>query len=249
VSPVAPPLVVITMAGVGSRFRAAGYAVPKYRVPVQGRTLFAWSLHSLRDVIALGAEVVFVALAADDASDFIASECRELGVAAHRVVELDALTDGQATSAMRALTGVEASRQLLVYNIDTLVEPPALHPSQLRDQGWIPCFRGQGDAWSFVRADVDGRVREVREKQRISPYATLGLYGFGSVDLFRSAYGEHYADPRNLERGERYIAPMYNTLLSHGASVWMTDVDPALVHPLGTPAEVDAFAAAARPAV
>jgi len=247
-APRAAPLVVITMAGLGSRFRAAGYTLPKYRVEAHGRTLFAWSLLSLREITAAGAEVVFVALAADQSGPFLAEQSARLGIRSQRLVELDALTDGQATSALRGMADSEADRPVVIYNIDTLVEPPAFHPRHLRGAGWIPCFAGAGDAWSFVRADPDGRVLEVREKQRISPHATLGLYAFGSVGLYRSAYAEFYANPANLERGERYVAPMYNLLVSGGAEVWMTEVDSALVHPLGTPGEVDAFAVTPPPA-
>ena len=39
--------VVITMAGLGSRFRKAGYNVPKYMIEVHGKTLFEWSMESL----------------------------------------------------------------------------------------------------------------------------------------------------------------------------------------------------------
>lgn len=244
-----PPVVVVTMAGLGSRFRAARYTVPKYRVDVHGRSLFAWSMESLRRFWDAGATAVFVALADDDAGAFIKQQSAELGIVEHRLVELPALTDGQATSALRALDGVADDAPMVVYNIDTLVEPRALNPADLRDDGWVPCFPGAGDAWSFVRADDAGRIVEVREKVRISPHATVGLYGFGGVGLYRQTYEEFYADPANLERGERYIAPMYNHLVSAGRAAWMTTVPRDAVHPLGTPAEVDAFAGAPPPRV
>lgn len=238
------PLVVITMAGLGSRFRAAGYTVPKYEIEARDRTLFAWSMESLRAFVNAGAPFVFVARAEDRAAPFLARQTEELGIAEHRLVELAELTDGQATSALMALDGDVAPQQpLIVYNIDTYVDPTALPTAGLRDDGWIPCFPGVGDAWSFVRADDEGRVLEVREKRRISPHATLGLYGFGSVALYRQAYEDYYADPANLESGERYIAPLYNHLVRQGCTLWMSSVDPASVHPLGTPAEVDAFVA------
>jgi len=241
----AAPLVVITMAGLGSRFRAAGYTVPKYQIEVRGRTLFAWSMESLRHFVDAGAPFVFVALERDDAGPFLKAQAADLGIDEQRLVELPELTDGQATSALLALAGVESRRPLVIYNIDTYVDPAGFPLGGLRDDGWIPCFPGIGDAWSFVRADADGQALEVREKRRISPHATLGLYGFGSVGLYRDAYEAYYAQADHVEGGERYIAPLYNHLIAEGRTLWMTSVDPALVHPLGTPAEVDAFAAQA----
>ena len=39
--------IVITMAGLGSRFKKAGYTVPKYMIEAHGKTLFEWSMESL----------------------------------------------------------------------------------------------------------------------------------------------------------------------------------------------------------
>ena len=41
--------IIITMAGLGSRFKKAGYKVPKYMVEVKGKNLFQWSMESLTD--------------------------------------------------------------------------------------------------------------------------------------------------------------------------------------------------------
>ena len=40
-------IVIITMAGLGSRFRKAGYNCPKYMIEAKGKTLFDWSMDSL----------------------------------------------------------------------------------------------------------------------------------------------------------------------------------------------------------
>ena len=40
--------VLITMAGLGSRFRKVGYTVPKYQIEAHGKTLFEWSMESLK---------------------------------------------------------------------------------------------------------------------------------------------------------------------------------------------------------
>ncbi len=235
--------VIITMAGEGERFRRRCYGTPKYRIEACGHTLFWWSLASLRRFYEGGAEVVF-AVRADHAPDaFIAGECRQLGIGRYRVLHLKAPTDGQATTALLAggmLDSVE--RPCLIYNIDTHVEPEWLSPSRVRGEGWIPCFPGEGNGWSFALAEANGRVRQVAEKRRISPHATVGLYWFSSFDLFRCCYERHFASG-GTEAGERYIAPMYNTLLAGGGLVYMEPIPAEAVHPLGTPEQVDEFIA------
>ncbi|WP_188053215.1 glycosyltransferase family 2 protein [Sphingosinithalassobacter sp. CS137] len=233
---------IITMAGFGRRFLDAGYTVPKYCIEVHDRSLFCWSMASLRGFIEAGADFVFIVRSADAAADFIAREARKAGIARFEIVELDAPTDGQATTAMLAAPAVARSAEpMLIYNIDTFVHPDMLPAPRVRGEGWIPCFAAEGDHWSFVRTDANGRAVEVREKVRIAPHATIGLYWFGSFDLYARTYHEFYADPANLEANERYVAPMYNHLIRQGSPVYIHDVPLEAVVPLGVPRDVEAF--------
>ena len=242
--------VVITMAGLGKRFRDAGYDCPKYRIEVHGRTLFAWSMTSLGSFIEAGATFTFVARKEDAARAFIEAQCQQMGIDVAAVIELDALTDGQATSALLAgAVLVHPDTPFLVYNIDTFVHPDALPATAVRGDGWIPCFPGAGNGWSFARADGTGRVSEVREKLRISPHATVGLYWFASFDLYEQSYKDYYCGDLNLERGEKYIAPLYNHLIAANSPVYLHEIPFDSVIPLGTPEEVRNFAAATSPAV
>jgi dTDP-glucose pyrophosphorylase len=239
---------VITMAGFGRRFLDAGYGVPKYRIEVHGRSLFAWSMLSLESFIEGGTSFVFVARAAEGSADFIRNEATGLGIGRIDIVELATPTDGQATTVLAAQAAVaDRSAPFLIYNIDTFVHPGAMTPAQVRGDGWIPCFRAEGDAWSFAAADDTGLVCEVREKRRISPHATVGLYWFSSFTLYEDAYRRYYADSANLERGERYVAPVYNALIADGRAVYISEIEPSAVVPLGVPADVERFRAGAPP--
>ncbi|WP_277906385.1 glycosyltransferase family 2 protein [Nitrospirillum amazonense] len=249
-STAAPPTVIITMAGMGQRFRDAGYTVPKYRIEAHGRTLFVWSMLSLRSFIEAGSPCIFVALRQDGAGDFIREQAAALGIRDVSLIELDALTDGQATSALAARDAVaHPDRPMLVYNIDTHVDPAHLPADAVRGDGWVPCFPGPGAAWSFARADESGRITELREKERISDDATVGLYWFSSFTLYARSYAEFFANPANMAKGEKYIAPLYNHLIRAGLPVYLHRMPFTAVVPLGTPAEVARFLEATPPAL
>lgn len=100
---------------------------------------------------------------------------------------------------------------------------------------------GEGDGWSFAAAEPDGRITDMREKVRISPHATIGLYWFSSYTLYRKVYGDYYSDASRMEKGEKYIAPMYRQMIQAGREVFLHKVAYDAVIPLGTPAEVNAF--------
>lgn len=72
--------VIITMAGLGSRFRKAGYNCPKYMIEAKGRTLFDWSMDSLIGYNKIVNRYVFVVRKEDDAEAFIKEHCARYGI-------------------------------------------------------------------------------------------------------------------------------------------------------------------------
>jgi capsule biosynthesis phosphatase len=233
--------IVITMAGRGSRFRDAGYDMPKWRIEVEGKTLFDWSLDSLEAFFSPRTQVIFVTLKEDEADTFIAERCAARKIDRYRIVPLPQLTDGQATSALQARATWWPEAPLAIYNIDTHVRPGAMRPEQISGAGWIPCFAAVGDHWSFVKVEQDGAATEVREKVRISPNATLGLYWFQSARLYEQIYRDYFAAAAPNALPERYIAPLYNLMIARGLRVTISNVPGNSIVPLGTPAEVEKF--------
>ena len=237
--------IVVTMGGLGSRFREAGYTVPKYMIEVRGKTLFEWSMDSLEGYRDAAAKYIFIVMKDEtaDVERFMHSQCEALQLPEYHVIYLDYLTDGQATTAALAKEFWDPSHGLLIYNIDTYVEPGNMTSQELRGDGFIPCFKGEGDHWSFVRLDESGKAAEIREKVRISGNCTLGAYYFRSCSLYQELYDEYYGKDYDVAvSGEKYVAPLYDYLLSKGGEIYISDVDPEKVHVLGTPEELKQFA-------
>lgn len=233
--------IVITMAGLGSRFRKAGYTVPKYMIEVHGKTLFEWSMESLAGFAMKENTCIFIVKKEDDASEFIRNKCADMGIADVKIIEIDYLTDGQATTAMLGVKEWDKEDSLMIYNIDTYVEAGEMNASQVAGDGFIPCFHAEGDHWSFAKLDEEGKVVEVREKVRISDNCTLGAYYFKTCGLYEQLYNEYYTSDEKLEKGEKYVAPLYNYLIGKGGDVRISIVDYDKVHVLGTPEELDYF--------
>ncbi len=238
--------IVITMAGLGSRFKKAGYDIPKYMIEAHGKTLFTWSMLSLEGYKAQAKRYIFIVRKEDGAEAFIKAELRALGINNVQIIEIDYLTDGQATTALLAESVWDKGYPLMIYNIDTFVEPGQMNSAQLKGDGFIPCFKGEGDHWSFVRTSGDDKAVEVKEKVRISDHCTLGAYYFKSAGLYEDVYKKCFESGKPQEAAERYIAPMYNDMLKYGYDIYISDVDARAVHVLGTPEELEAFKAVNR---
>lgn len=237
--------ILITMAGLGARFSQAGYCIPKYKIIARGRSLFEWSMLSLRKFFEQ--EFVFATLSGVD-DEWLMSHAIKLGINRCRIIARPALSSGQAETAYDVSRYLDASEPLWIYNIDTYVES-GLTPSDMEGfAGCIHVFKSMDPRMSFVHYDNDCNVDAVAEKSVISNWASVGMYGFESVSTFRSAYENAYENRLiKVVNGERYIVPIYEVIFKNGKRVCAPKIDASKVRILGTPIQVLDFDPQALP--
>ena len=148
------------------------------------------------------------------------------------------LTLGQAQSAASAVQIIGNEQSVLIFNIDTYIEPPYLsNIINYNSDGDVICFSAPGNHWSFVKTDENNNVIEVKEKERISDNCSVGAYYFKKFGDFLAAYAKG-----EKAKNELYIAPLYNTLIENHLKVSCSKItDSAKVHVLGTPEELELF--------
>jgi dTDP-glucose pyrophosphorylase len=232
--------IVMPMAGRGSRFADIGHRLPKPLIDVRGKPMYAWAMDSLP--LSLANRVIFICLAEHLEHEALADDIRSRY--AHldpTIVSLDRVTEGQACTVLVAREYIDNGEPLVIYNADTYCRTDLA--TRLRTlprdvDGLLGVFEAPGDKWSFARVDAGGRVVETAEKRRISNWATTGLYHFTrGRDFVQHAEAMIAADER--ERGEFYVAPVYNRLIAAGGNVQI-DVA-AEVWVLGTPEDLADF--------
>lgn len=236
-------MIVIPMAGMSRRFTEAGYALPKYMLPLHGRSVFSHAVASFENYFK-DTPFLFVARDVADTAGFIAAQCRQFGIADARVAMLDRPTAGQAETVELGLAeaGVGADEALTIFNIDTF-RPGFSFPEAAWWQGsdgYLEVFQGSGANWSYVRPapDAPGRVLETAEKRLISDLCCTGLYHFARADLFATALAAERAAP---SAPELYVAPLYNHLIAAGRAVHYQLIAPAEIVFCGVPTEYAAL--------
>lgn len=225
--------IIITMAGEGSRFRKAGFAMPKYEIEVCGKTLFEWSLLSLKNFFKY--EFIFVVRSDFDGQAFVTKMASKLNISKFSFFVLDKLTSGQAETLYLAIKDM-ANSEILVSNIDTAIQPRALSPERINAKYWWVTADMKGESWSFAQMDKQSKLIQTSEKKRISSYASLGIYYFHSSKEFIKIYDE-YANIVKSEWKETYIAPFYNYIDRNDFDI--LHLSKEFVFCLGTPDEVE----------
>lgn len=232
--------IVMPMAGRGSRFADVGHTLPKPLIPVRGRPMYAWAMDSLP--LSLANKVIFICLEEHLRDLALERDIRDRYAALDPViVSLDHVTQGQACTVLEARDEIDPTQPLVIFNADTYVRSSI--GERLKDtqvDGMLQVFEAPGDKWSFARTDASGRVVETAEKRRISNWATTGLYHFARArDFLEHTDAMIAADER--ERGEFYVAPVYNRLIAAGANIAIDVAEEVWV--LGTPEDLADFEA------
>jgi NDP-sugar pyrophosphorylase family protein len=212
--------IVVPMAGLGSRFQQAGYTVPKPLIEVRGRPMYAWAADSLP--LASASRLIFILLASQPEFPQLRDDIRRR-YSKHNPIVLDvpALTAGQAVTVLQAKEFIANDEALLIHNADTaFTVAPGWVGEAWRTgcDGALLVFRSDESRWSYSREGPDGWVTEVREKQVISPWASTGTYWFRrGADFVRLA--EERVRTGRREAAEYYVGPLFNDLIAAGAHV------------------------------
>ncbi|HWX46634.1 MAG TPA: capsular biosynthesis protein [Roseomonas sp.] len=233
-------MIVFPMAGLSSRFARAGYDRPKWQLPLAGRPLLDWSLLGFA---ALFETEPFLIIHLDQpgVAEFVRQRAATLGMRQAELVPLAVPTRGQAETVALGLDAVRAaeSEPLTIFNIDTL-RPGYRPPPVLTDcDGWLECFEGEGDHWSFVRPAPEGgdRAAQVTEKLRVSSLCCTGLYHFRSAGRFRAALEQEMRAP---SARELFVAPLYQHMIEAGQDIRYGVIGPEDIFFSGVPAEYEA---------
>jgi NDP-sugar pyrophosphorylase family protein len=212
--------IVMPMAGLGSRFRDAGFQKPKPLIEVRGRPMYAWATESLP--LDKASRLIFILLASQPEFPDLTKDI-ETRYAKHKhvVLSVPELTAGQSITVLRAKELIDNDEPLLIHNADTAFDADNEWTDRAFAEnldGALLVFPSNEKRWSFSRDNAAGLVEEVREKEVISPWATTGTYWFRrGADFVRTAEARFRSGKR--EAREFYVGPLYNDLISTGARV------------------------------
>jgi len=232
--------ILIPMAGRGSRFEEQGYTDKKPFIDVNGKPMIHRVIENLGMEFDKEYMFILICLQEDyDKYDFTEFE-KVIGHNSYDVVILDDVTEGAAQTVLTAKHLINDDTPLMTMNSDQLVDWDIERLFEMCEQfdGVIPCFYGEGNAWSYARTLDNGYVQEVVEKKQISKYATAGYYYWKKGSDFVK-YAEQMIKDNSRTNGEFYVAPVYNWAVRDGKRVGVFMVDKC--YSLGTPEDLQEY--------
>lgn len=232
--------IVIPAAGAGSRFVQAGYKLPKPFIDVGGKPMIERVLNNLNVD-----DADFTLIVQQEHRRMHPEYFMRLQDRYHcRYVATKGVTEGACCTVLLAREIIDSTEPLLIANSDQLVdidvEEFIADAEERLLHGSILTFPANDTKWSYASIDESGLVTEVREKEVISPHATVGLYYFRRGRDFVACADEMIAADDRVN-GEFYVCPVYNYAIRHGMSIGIYEMRPEQMHGLGTPEDLNAY--------
>ena len=221
----APGITLLPMAGRGSRFRMEGYDTPKPLLPIGNNIMAVAALNDLPET----ESTIIISL-------------KEHNIAAYfpgkRVIELDETTNGQSTTCIIGLHGIDDTTPLTItacdngamYNPDVL--ETMLNDSNIDVIVW--CFSNNPTGklyphmYAWLDVDINGCVKDVSIKKPFSDrpnrYAIIGTMFFRTAKLFKDGY-DYILKHDIRTNGEFYVDNILKPLIEQGKIVKAFNVD------------------------
>lgn len=231
--------ILIPMAGEGSRFAKEGYTFPKPLIDVEGKPM----IQSVVENLDFDATYIFLVRKEHLVKyNGLRTTLERITNGKFKIVEVDALTEGAACTALLAKDLINSDEELLIANSDQIVEYSAENFKLLKSftnvDGIIFTFNAVHPKWSFVKTNSRGIITELQEKNPISNIATCGIYWYRKGNEFVK-YTEQMISKNIKVNNEFYVAPVYNEYIQEGKTLLPFYVDK--MYGIGTPEDLNTY--------
>jgi len=233
---------VIPMAGAGSRFVKAGYKKPKPFIDVNGKPMIARVLENL-----YYPDAHYYLIASEEHMKKEADLVSEIEKNYEATfIPINILTEGAACTVLYSRKHINNSNPMVIANSDQIIDieiSDFINDCLQRNlDGSILTFIDNylDPKWSFAKINEEQLVTEVKEKEAISEYATVGVYMFSPGSLYVNAAIDMIINNDRVNN-EFYVCPVYNYAVKEQKKIGIYNIDFEAMNGLGTPDDLNLY--------
>lgn len=236
------------MSGLGQRFVAAGYALPKPLIEVDDKPIIEHVVNmfpGIDDVVFIVNQTHLETTNMEKILKRIKPDCKIISSGRGKC-------KGPVETVMKISDQISDEKQIIIsycdygtyWNFDSFLE--FIKTNNL--DGAIPCYTGfhphmlGTDNYAFCK-EKDGLLQQIKEKEpftnnRMSEYASNGTYYFNNGKVLKK-YFQKLMDLDISVKGEYYVSLVYNLLVEDGLKVGIYEIENMLQW--GTPFDLETY--------
>jgi beta-phosphoglucomutase-like phosphatase (HAD superfamily)/molybdopterin-guanine dinucleotide biosynthesis protein A len=230
-----PINIIIPLGGKGERFASQGFSVPKALIPIYGKPMLFHVIDNLN--INTNDNIVIVynnILDNYQFSDLVRTKYPRI-----KLVRLVQQTSGASETVLAGISELQYNK-ILVLDCDTIYTydvVSAFRASQYSSVFYTVKSPLEPPIYSYITLDTNNKILDIAEKVKISNNANTGAYGFASVNELC-----YYCKNNTLTyNNEPYTSCVIKTMLQANIEFYGIQLDPATVHSVGTPTELNKY--------
>jgi NDP-sugar pyrophosphorylase family protein len=228
--------ILIPMAGLGNRFKIAGYSKSKPMIRIGEKTMIQHAIDSL------GINGKYIFIVNNKAEEYNGLR-KILNTIVNNpiIIEIDYLTEGPASSCLLAETFIDSDEKLLIANCDQIMEWDKNKFNNFLQEtnldGVVVTYNVITEKNSYVKLNDNGIATEFAEKKIISDKSLNGIHFWqkGS-DFIRST--KNMIKKNIRVNNEFYIAPTYNELILENKKIGIYEIENDEHWAVGTPEDL-----------
>jgi beta-phosphoglucomutase-like phosphatase (HAD superfamily)/choline kinase len=234
--------IIIPLCGIGKRFYDAGYELPKPLIDVMGKKMIARVLDSIDLSLDDSIFIIYhTSLEEYGFSTYIKTQYPQI-----KLIPIYKRTDGAAETILYGIRSImqhhlSSKLQTLLIDCDTIYHVPILEKLRGISTSATICFEDMetNPIYSYVRVE-EGRIVEIKEKEKISTYANTGAYFFQNInDLQFHCEAVIKKDLRY--RNEYYISCVIQHMIDTDIPFNAITINRSHYSSLGTPTELKRY--------
>lgn len=230
---------VICAAGSGTRFKDFGIDTPKPLIKIHKKTFLEKSIESL-DIFP-GDKLILIAQKKHNLSKLVKQIRNESPWIKIKLIEITKKTKGQLDTFLYAEKELRKSASTVIWNCDTYFKSHNLN-RLLRSKefdGVVPCGKLPGNRWSFFKINKNNIVIDVKEKKRIAPWCSIGLYHFNDPEYLVKVTKKVLKNKAPKKLNEYYVSSLYPHMIKDGKQFLNCEVE--LFLPFGTVTDIKKY--------
>jgi len=216
--------VVIPMAGAGSRFKIAGYNLPKPFIEFEGKMMIEHVLTSFSKI-----EANFILILQEKFLEEQKLQLEKLKeIYTLDFVTVPKLTMGAAITALAAHKKINSELDIIFADSDNIFNANDIskfieYSRNNKLSGALLTFNSGNPCFSYAKIDSSGGFIETKEKEVISNHAIAGMYYFKNLEYFKDSVIDMIIEA-DLSKGEYYMSNVYNHLKKFTQSIGVYDI-------------------------
>jgi dTDP-glucose pyrophosphorylase len=227
---------IICMAGLNTRFHNVGFDIPKYLLPWKNNTIIYEILYQIKKKYTFSNYLLIANKRDRFFKKKLKKEIIKLGINSNSIHYIGD-TNGQAHTAFIATKFVNNQFPIFIHNGDTILYNRDFKKIEInlkKADSYVDCFVAKNQKYSYVKKKGN-KVKSIREKIRISSFASSGLYCFKNCDLYQKYYNKF---AKEFNKREMYVSNIINLMIKDKLKVLTNQIKKNFkTTVLGTPEE------------